>query len=160
MNAMYPLDLLEIAERLIAPPESGELNQADLRSSIHISCHAVYSAGCENVADCLIGTSKQARSSPAWRRAYRSVDPGYARSQCNNTADMERLAEPVRLFGKYAVELQEMQGSADYDPSRVFSRREAKVCAEIAREAIMALQSAPLEDRVMFSTLISMRNHR
>lgn len=67
MNAMYPLDLIEVAERLIAPPGSRDLNQAELKTSIRISYYAVFSSCCENVADCLIGTSEQARSSSVWQ---------------------------------------------------------------------------------------------
>lgn len=151
---------MEIAERLIAPPELRELNQAELKNSIRISYYAVFVTGCENVADCLIGTAEKTRSSPAWRRAYRSVDHGYAKNQCNNTAEMDGLAEGVRLFGRNFVELQKRRERADYDPSKVFSRREAKTCIENARASIAALLSAPMEDRIMFSTLISMRNRK
>ncbi|QBF29739.1 hypothetical protein CFI11_00720 [Thalassococcus sp. S3] len=154
---MKPLDLIKTARRLAGPTSSRKPRQSDLKRAVSSAYYAMFHTLCQNCADCLIGTAGSARSAPAWRQAYRSVDHGYAKKQCGNKTVTPKFPKDIEDFANLFRTLQEERHLADYDPSSRFTRTETIEHIDAAETAIKDFRSAPISDRRAFAAWTAMQ---
>lgn len=155
---MYAFELIQCAMRPLDPAQISDPTDADFNRSVSSSYYAVFHAACQNAADCLVGSSPQSRIDPAWRQAYRAVDHGHARRQCNNKMEMIRFLDTIQNFGSFFVDLYDLRHDAEYDPAIVFRYEEALAAAEGAKYAVESLFESPLADRRSFAVWMTMKH--
>ena len=151
---MHPADFLATAEALLGARVSGP-SQADLRKAASIAYYAVFYALCQNAADCLIGAGVGER---AWRQAFRALDHGFAKRQCQNQQVMAGFPPGIRFFAGNFISLQEQRHTADYDPDLTLSVDDARTYINEAKQAIDALAAASEKDRHDFAAWVALRH--
>ena len=151
---MDPYDLIRIARQLA----SGELGsgrgrprQAELRRAVSTAYYAMFHALARCAADMLVGATPSRRSQAAWRQAYRALEHGHARNQCNNLSILRRFPDEIQRFGTMFVKIQMMRHSADYDPAEIYNRFEALQIIEEIERAIPEFDAVPAIDRRAFA---------
>jgi hypothetical protein len=112
---------------------------------------------CRNAADMIVGGAQADRSKPAWRQAYRAVEHGFAKSQCNNNGTVSRFPQQVQDFALQFIEAQEERHKADYDPHVRFTRGEVQVLISKVEKAIRDFGKVPAKDRRAFAVYVAMR---
>lgn len=120
--------------------------------------YAVFHQLCWTVADTFIGGQSAQRSTPAWRQAYRSVDHGFAKSQCRDTRIIQLFPRAVQDLANVFVELQIARHAADYDPLHRLVRSEVKAEIDRAEQAIRLFRNEPIKDRRAFAAWITLKN--
>ena len=154
---MRPDDYLAIVDALMNARD-GRPTQAELRKAVSVAYYAVFYALCRNTADCFIGAAGDGRSEWAWRQAYRAVDHGFARRQCQNQRVMARFPPQVQSFANNFVWLQEQRHAADYDPSVSIDLEHARSCRSEAALALAALAEASEKDCYDFAVWVTLRH--
>ena len=154
---MRPDDYLAIVDALMSA-HNGRPGQAELRKAISIAYYAVFYALCQNIADCFVGTLGDGRSEWAWRQAYRAVDHGFARRQCQNQQVMARFSPEIQSFANNFVWLQEQRHVADYDPGISIDLDHTQSCRNEAVLALAALAEASPKDRYEFAVWATLRH--
>ena len=91
----------------------------------------MFHALARNCADLLIGKTPDPRSRQAWRKTYRSLEHGRARSACANKRAMRQFPFAIRYFGGIFSDMQQKRQRADYDPFARFTKLE--VMSDIVR---------------------------
>ena len=122
---MDPHDLLSIAERLASGGlgiRRGRPRQSELRRAVCAAYYALFHTLAACCADLFIGASPAVRKGPAWERAYRALNHGFAKDQFRNTAQMSQLSRPLLDFALQFVIMQSERERADYSPNSEFSR--------------------------------------
>ncbi|WP_217693526.1 hypothetical protein [Rhodovulum sp. ES.010] len=135
---------------------TGKPRQTDLKRAVSTAYYAVFHAMCRNTADMLIGSTKSARSQPAWLQAYRAIDHGQAKNQCKN-GTIKRFPKDVEDFAALFIEAQDARHRADYDPGSRFTRSEVLVLIKRVEEAISAFQRVPKSDRRAFAAFVVLK---
>lgn len=153
---MRPADLLAHAERLSVAARRRP-HQADLRRAVSAAYYALFHAISGAAADTLIGTTKLHRDSETWRRVYRSLDHGFARSQCLAKTGSQ-IPAVLRDVADTFVQLQELRHEADYDPKAAFLREDVVAHIAQARIAIGILDNADVGDRRVFAAWLIFRS--
>lgn len=100
-------------------------------------------------ADLVIGSSKAARRTAAWRRVFRALDHGAAKSACQDTSVKSERIE-VQEFADTFVALQIRRHEADYDPHVRFRKSEVQMEIIRAIEAIDRFEALPARVRAQF----------
>ena len=154
---MHTDDYFATIETLMGA-QSGNPSQADVRKAISTSYYAAFYALCHNTADCFIGAGGDERCERAWRQAFRAVDHGIARRQCQNQQVMAGFPPEIRLFANNFISLQEKRHVADYDPSVTFDIDESQNCLHEAKQAVAALAAASEKDRRDFAAWVALRH--
>jgi hypothetical protein len=155
-------------EHLFAQADSltagrGAPRQTDLRRAISAAYYGVFHFTLMAAADMVAGASS--RSTTLYSLTYRSVDHVRLRTLCRQLIesriprDVLRFAPtggfgPIIDFARAVVQLNELRNFADYDPSRRFLLYDARAAVADAREAIKSFESADLEQRRAFLTLL------
>lgn len=144
-------------EALVQLPNA---SQHDLNCAVGIAYYAVFHAYCKNCADCLVGSDRKARRSPAWRQTYRAVEHGFSNKQCQNKTIMEKFPPTIQDVSNTYVHLhlQRQRHKADYDPTVNFTRGHAEKSIALAEKAARALESASLRDRRAFAVWMLMKH--
>ena len=140
MATLNPDHLLDQAERLTTPRDSGPPRQADLRRAISAAYYAVFHAVATEAADQFVAATQ--RDTPRYQQVYRSIEHRRLRSVCE---DLVKSTPPAR-YARYlpysgldsdlvavanAVnELQERRNLADYDS--LFRAKTSDVALAIA----------------------------
>jgi hypothetical protein len=128
---------------------SRRLRSVYLRRSVSDAYYALFHALAELCADSLIGVTKH--TSEAWRRVYRGLDHGPAKSELNQR-EMRQLHPNVDRIAAAFLQLQEARHKADYDPASDLRRRsDAEAFVAIAETAISDLDALPLDIRQEFA---------
>lgn len=104
----------------------------------------------------LIGSTKSARSQPAWLQAYRAIDHGQAKNQCKN-GTIKKFPKDVEDFAALFIEAQDARHRADYDPGSRFTRSEVLVLIKRVEEAISAFHKVPKSDRRAFAAFVVLK---
>ena len=157
---MTPLDLIKTANKIAGSGKRRRPRQSDLKRAVSTAYYAMFHALCRNCADRLIGTTSQKRSSPAWRQAYRAVEHGHAKRQCNNQQIIGKFPDKIQAFAGQFVTLQEKRHQADYDPHSKFSKHDVKAAIKSAELAIKDLQSSTTDDKSAFAAWTVMKNRQ
>ena len=118
----------------------------------------MFHALCWNCADCLIGGTNSDRSAPAWRQAYRAVEHGFARNQCEKRHVVSRFPAEIQDFAALFKSLQEKRNAADYDPFSRFSKTDADTMIDTAELAISRFRRSSIKDRRAFAAWTTMKN--
>lgn len=131
--------------------------QSDLRRASSTTYYALFHAMCRNCADAFIGTNGADRSKPAWTQAYRSVQHGYAKGQCDNQSVLKKFPKAVEDFANAFFTAQVKRESADYDPDLRLTRSEVTADIDTAEAAIKGLRILPMKDKRAFAAWVALR---
>ena len=112
----------------------------------------------------LLGGPSSQRSQPAWRQAYRALDHGTARKQCEHP-DIRKFPNAIQDFADLLGAMQRKRHYADYDPAKTYNAkpiRKSEVVQDIldAENAINRLQAVPAKDRRAFAILVLLNIRR
>ena len=138
----------------------GAPKQSDLRRAVSTAYYALFHCLARNCADTLVGRTPGYRSEPAWRRVYRALEHGHARSQCSRPT-IRTFPPQIGLLAEVFVDMQSKRHQADYDPQSPEGRWiKSDVEEEInsAANAIEEFDSAPLRDRQAFAVFVLLKN--
>ncbi|NPD19634.1 hypothetical protein [Alterinioella nitratireducens] len=155
---MTPPDLIATARRTLGNSGKRRPRQSDLKRAMSTAYYAVFHQLCWTVADSFIGGKSAERSTPAWRQAYRSIDHGFAKTQCRNSNVMNRFPQAVQDLANAFVELQIARHAADYDPLHRLVRSEVKAEIDRAEQVIRGFRTEPIKDRRAFAAWITLKN--
>lgn len=153
---MKPLDYADSALRQAKMGGSKRPRQADLHRAVGSIYFAYVHAVRQTIADLLIGATAEARSSPEWMQAYKSMEHGRARSICSNQEKMRRFSPAIREYAKMLVIAMNKRLQAGNDPYASFYRNEAITDAKLAKRVIRDFMNAPRKERLAFATLTAL----
>ena len=158
---MNPSDLISIARRLAAGGgRRGRPRQTDLCRAVSASYYAMFHDLARNGADLLAGITRGSRSQPAWEQAYRALEHGHAKNQCQNSSAMSQFPAEVREFADHFVYMQRYRHHADYAPVTDFSRSWVAYLVEQTERIINRFNNAPAGDRRAFAIHVLFRTRR
>ena len=123
---MEPEHLLQIATDL-AEINTRRPRRADLCRAVSTAYYALFRCLARTCADSLAGRSRSVGNRPMWRRVYRALEHGRARTRCENASSW--FPEEVREFGRMFATQQDRRHFADYDPD--YPVRKSDVIADI-----------------------------
>lgn len=92
---------LIVTARKLAKANPMKPRQADLKRAVSTAYYALFHALAQTCADRLIGTGLR-RNNPAWRQVYRSLEHGFARSDCERCKALGFPDEIVRFGNAFA----------------------------------------------------------
>jgi hypothetical protein len=153
-----PEHLFEQADGLTAAVES---RPTDLRRAISNAYYGLFHFALTAAADMVLGAAEQA--TPQYALMYRSVNHAHLKDLCvqvKATNPQKVAFVPAGGFGSIAdfaritLNHYELRILADYDPSRLFTRDEARVAVSEAREAIKMFHQGTAEQQRAFLTLL------
>ena len=87
--------------------------------AVSASYYALFHTLARCVADELVGRTLAHRSQPAWRQVYRSLEHGFARSQCNRP-ELTRFPQAIQEFGQLFVNCSGIDIRRITIPRRIF----------------------------------------
>lgn len=151
---MEPDHLLQIATDL-AEINSRRPRRADLCRAVSTAYYALFHCLARSCADSLAGRSRSVGNRPMWRRVYRALEHGQARTRCKNVP--RSFPEEVRDFGQTFAELQSKRYWADYDPDRPIRKSNVIVDIASARTTIDRFLETPSGVRRDFAIHVLMR---
>ena len=157
---MNPRDLIRIARQLASGSVGGSRGrprQAELRRAVSATYYSLFHALALCVANILAGSD---RNRPSWQQAYRALEHGHVRNQCNDRSAMGSFPPEIRYFGNSFVSMQDQRQQADYSPNATFDRDRVLQLINESEDAISALESAPAPDRRAFALHVLLRRHR
>ncbi len=156
---MKPADLLDVADALLnfSP---GRPSEASLRRASSTVYYALFHFIARECADLMIGGAGAARSKPAWAQAYRALEHGHCKSQCENAGIMKKFPKEIADCAYLFVALQRQRHMADYDPSASFSKSDILRDLSSTRAAMKSFKAAPKSDRRAFCAWVLLRAPR
>ena len=128
----------------------GRPRQTDLRRAISAAYYALFHALAATAANTLIGADRRGGIEPLWARTYRTLEHGYARSQCNS-AEIGLFSPAIRDFAAKFVDMQSQRHDADYNPGRIFTRPQVMTLIDEVEEIIVEFENAPAWERRAFA---------
>lgn len=155
---MKPTELIATARRTVGQSGRRRPRQSDLKRAMSTAYYAVFHQICWTIADSFIGGQSAQRSTPAWRQAYRSLDHGFAKSQCLNRSVVSQFPQAIQDFANAFVELQIERHAADYDPLHRVVRSEVKAEIDRAEQVIKDFKNEPTKDRRAFAAWVTLKN--
>ena len=157
---MNPRDLIRIARQMASGAVGGNRGrprQAELRRAVSAAYYALFQTMALCAANLLAGSD---RSRPAWQQAYRALEHGHARNQCNDRSAMGSFPSEIRNFGNSFVLMQDQRQRADYSPQVTLARERVLQLIDESENAIAALEDATTADRRAFAIHVLMRRRR
>ena len=130
---MEPEHLLQIATDL-AEINARRPRRADLCRAVSTAYYGLFHCLARTCADGLAGRSRSVGNRPMWRRAYRALEHGQARTRCENAPSW--FPEEVREFGRMFATQQDRRHFADYDPDYPVGKSDVIADVESVRTAI------------------------
>jgi hypothetical protein len=154
-----PADLLDVADALLnfSP---GRPSEAFLRRAASTVYYAAFHFVARECADLMIGGASAARSKPAWAQAYRALEHGHCKAQCENSGIIGKFPTEIKGFANLFVALQRQRHMADYDPFATFSKSDILRDLDFTRAAMKSFKSAPKSDRRAFCAWVLLRAPR
>jgi len=123
--------------------------------AISAAYYAIFHELCETVATSFVGGPGAARSTKAWKQAYRALDHYDAKKRCNQvSAGNGSFPAGIKNFAREFSMLQDQRHSADYDPMyRIdIGATEAEIIR--AEKAIDDFRNCSPKDRGAFAVWI------
>ncbi len=152
-------DDLIVTARHLAKARPSKPRQADLRRAVSTAYYAVFHALAHECADRFIGTNKVSRSGEAWTQAYRALEHGFAKRQCERAPKQGFPAKIVQFADAFTA-LQEERHRADYDPTATYTRAEVLIDVQTAQQAITELRHGSKPDRAAFAVWVTLKARR
>ncbi len=158
---MEPRDLIDHAKAIVRS-EKSRPKQVTLRRAISASYYGLFHALLKAAADDLVGATRHARRSPAYRLVYRGFDHGDMRNLSTAAAKdtlPKKLVEAlgasqfsgsIQVVADRFARLQQDRHLADYDPQVRFTKSDATLAIERAVIAMSFFAAAEEEDRRNF----------
>lgn len=156
---MNPLDLLKTAEVLLSSSK-GKPTMVSLRRAVSSIYYALFHCLARECANLLIGGTGADRSKPAWRQVYRSLEHGYARSQCKNQATLKKFPKEIEDFANHFIAMQIKRHDADYDPEKSFSKSEVWSDFRTTKSIITSFRMASTRDRRAFCAYVLLKERK
>ena len=146
---MKPLDLLATADVLLKAGK-GKPTQSNLRRAHSTAYYALFHCLARNCADTLLGGEGARRSNPAWRRTYRALDHGTAKTACSQQHSLATFSQPIQDFANLFNSMQIKRHEADYDPHISLFKSDVVNDVALVGQAIENFTSQPIKDRRAF----------
>lgn len=159
---MSPNRLLRLARRLAEGAHGtrpGRPNPVELQRAVSTIYYALFHALARCVADTLVAKTRAARSQPAWVQAYRAVNHGNVKTQCNKKQQIELFPSEIQTFARFLVEMQYHRHEADYDPTISFTRVQVIRWVNRADYAIKQFDQVANKDRQAFAVYVALPFH-
>lgn len=156
---MKPADLLDVADALLSF-SPGRPSEAVLRRAASTVYYAVFHFIARECADLMIGGAGAARSKHAWAQAYRALEHGHCKSQCENAGIIQKFPKEIADFAYLFVALQRQRHTADYDPFASFSKSDILRDLYTARTAMKSFKVTAKSDRRAFCAWVLLRPPR
>lgn len=156
---MNPPDLIDSARQRAGgfSPGPGRPRQTDLQRAVSDVYYAMFHTLAACCANLLIGAGYAARRRPEWRQIYRSLEHGYARRQCSNSAVIAQFPQEIQLFAQHFSETQRLRHMADYDPDTAFMRDGVLQLIDETERIIAEFNDAPADRRRAFAVHVLFR---
>jgi hypothetical protein len=145
--------LVETAKTLCPATGTRKPKQADLRRSVSAAYYAVFHHLARTCADVLVGTSKAKRPNKAWVEVYRGLDHGAAKNACQGAGNVA-FPQGIKDFADAFKQLQAARYGADYDPMIRLTKVQALSFITLAKDSMVALDSAGKRDKIAFATWV------
>ena len=155
---MNPRDLIRIARDLAgAGPNSqrGRPRQTDLCRAVSTAYYALFHSLARCCADSISGSRGRGRQ--AWTKAYRALEHGLAKHQCNNGDLIRDFPLEIQVFAGSFVSMQEKRHEADYNPDAKFSRRQVMKFIDEVERTIIGFDAADTTHRRAFAIHVLFR---
>ena len=156
---MNPHTLIRIARQLASGTLGsgrGRPQQDELRRAVSTAYYAMFHALAACAADLLIGSNRGNRIESLWLQTYRTLEYGYAKSQCESPG-IGQFSIEIREFAAQFSEMQSRRHDADYNPARIFTRSQAIGFIDETERVIVAFENAPAQDRRAFAVYATFR---
>ena len=142
--------MLRIAKALangrVGGGRKGRPNQEELRRALSTAYYALFQALAGTAADLFVGSSTSARKSPAWVHTHRSLQHGFAKSQCGKAASVQTFDPRIIAFAAAFATMQGLRYDADYNPAAFFYHSQVQIWIGEAEQALIAFNQAPRSD--------------
>lgn len=154
---MDPQDLIRMARELADSSSATGLTrtrQTYLCRAISTAYYTLFHTLAHSCADTLAGSN---RAQPSWRQAYRALEHGLAKRQCDKVPDMTEYGpEVVRFAGKFVV-VQGLRHTADYDPAATFARPQVLTLIDEIESTIAGFNAVGQDERRAFAIHVLFR---
>ncbi len=133
----------------------GRPRQTMLNRAMSAVYYSMFHALCRSNANALIGASSRRVHQPAWARAHRALDHGFAREHLKeHRAILPATAQNFRIAFRV---LRENRHRADYGPEARFSQDEVVNLIDWAEAAIQALFAINAAERRALVAVVLLR---
>ncbi len=123
-----------------------------LRRAVSDAYYSLFHALAFLCADTLVGVTK--RSDASWRRVYRSLEHGIAKTELQRK-EVRSLDAGIKLIASAFLQLQEERHYADYDPvTRLRRRADVEQLIRIAEAANAEVKALSEELKVELATTL------
>ncbi len=126
-------------------------HNSHFRRAISTAYYALFHCLAESSANLLAGEDPANRSRRAWRQTYRALNHGAVRNRRNRREFKTEFPQETQDFAKVFVEIRARRNSADYDPTRSFSKLDAQHAINDAENAINNFMSIESGERRNFA---------
>ena len=155
---MNPRDLIGIARDLAGTgpnAQRGRPRQTDLCRAVSTAYCALFHSLARCCADSIAGS--RGRGQAAWTKAYRALEHGLAKNQCNNSSLISGFTLEIQEFANSFVRMQDQRHQADYNPEARFSRRQVMKFIDEVERAIAGLNAVNNDQRRAFAIHVLFR---
>ena len=156
---MNPHDLLATAKVLLSSGR-GKPTMVSLRRATSSAYCALFHCLARECANLMIGGAGADRSKPAWRQVYRSLEHGYAKSQCKQKDTVKRFIKHIEDFANLFVTMHVKRHNADYDPGMAFTKSEVAEDIAVIEGAIASFRAVSTRDRRVFCAFVLLRERK
>ena len=139
----------------LAETDTGRPRRADPCRAVSTAYYALFHCPARTCADGLAGRSRSVGNRPMWRRAYRALEHGQARTRCKDVPPS--FPEGMRDFGQTFAELQGKRHLADYDPDHLVGKSDVIADIEGVRTVIERFPATPAGVRRDFAIHVPMK---
>lgn len=139
----YSSDLIRSAARLLGGPRS-KPKASDCNRAVSTAYYAVFDHLCKLVANRIAPPEdKNSAASETWINVYRSIDHVKVKVLCETISRSTDRIESVHFnnFASAYILLQNARKEADYLPTKDYDRNEAETLINLAKSAIVHLDS-------------------
>jgi hypothetical protein len=155
---LKPRDLLDTAI-LLVNSRRNKPRQSDLKRATSTMYYALFHELARSCANCVIGTAKQGRANRAWRQVYRSLDHGFAKTQCQH-GKISSFPQGIQDFANTFVAMQIKRHSVDYDPFEKVYKSEVLVDYASTESAIKAFGECTAKDKKAFVAWVLLKERK
>jgi len=113
-------DYIATAKDLAGAESPGKPRETNLRRAASTTYYALFHCTPAFSADLLAGDSTADRNNSTWRQAYRALEHGNAKTQCDS-ADIAQFPAAIRDLAKLFIAMQKKRHYADYDPATTYN---------------------------------------
>lgn len=129
------------------PTGPGRPRQIRLRRALSTAYYAMFHTLCRSNAETLIGSAPVTQGTESLVWAYRSLNHGSAKRNLAGYRPNSQIHRDIASFSRVFSNLQEHRHDADYDPRKVYTRREVDTLINQAEAAIETFEAVSAQDR-------------